>query len=54
MASVSQTAAALVNRRVHAVYRVALPVYVVLQLFVIYLWRIGPEWWLRFAHAIVG
>jgi hypothetical protein len=44
----------LVKRRVHAVYRVALPVYVLLQLFVIYLWRVGPEWWLRFAHAIVG
>jgi hypothetical protein len=44
----------LVNRRVHAVYRVALPVYFVMQLFVIYLSRIGPEWWLRIAHAIVG
>jgi hypothetical protein len=44
----------LVNRRVHAVYRVALPLYFVAQLFVIYLWRIGPQWWVHIAHSIVG
>lgn len=44
----------LVNRRVHTVYRVGLPVYVLAQLFVTYLWRVGPEWWVRIAHAIVG
>lgn len=44
----------LVNRRVHAVYRIGLPVYVIAQLFVTYLWRVGPHWWVRIAHAIVG
>jgi hypothetical protein len=44
----------LVNRRVHSVYRVAGPLYVVAQAFVIYLVLIGPEWWVRIAHAIVG
>lgn len=44
----------LVNRRVHVVYKVALPVYIVAQLFVVYISRTGPEWWLHIAHAIVG
>jgi hypothetical protein len=44
----------LVSRRVHSVYRVALPLYVVLQSFVIYLAVIRPEWWVRIAQAIVG
>ena len=44
----------LVNRRVNAIYRIGLPVYVVAQLCVIYLWRVGPEWWVRIARGIVG
>jgi len=44
----------LVNRRVHAVYRIALPVYFVAQMLIIYLWRIGPAWWIRIAHALAG
>jgi hypothetical protein len=44
----------LVNRRVNAVYRIGLPVYVATQMFVIYLWRVGPEWWVRIARGIVG
>ncbi|HZP05061.1 MAG TPA: hypothetical protein VFB43_09185 [Terracidiphilus sp.] len=44
----------MVNRRVHMVYRVGLPVYFAAQLFVIYLSRIGPEWWIHIARAIVG
>lgn len=44
----------LVNRRMHAVYRIGLPAYLVAQLFVVYLWRTGPAWWVRIAHAIVG
>lgn len=44
----------LVNRRVHTVYRVGLPVFIVAQAFVIYLSQTGPEWWLRIAHAVVG
>jgi len=44
----------MVNRRIHSVYKAGLPVYFVAQLFVIYLSRIGPGWWIRIAHAIVG
>jgi hypothetical protein len=44
----------VVNRRVHRVYAIGLPAYFVAQLVIIYLWRIGPEWWLRIAHAIAG
>lgn len=44
----------LVNKRVHAVYRIGLPAYLVAQLFVVYLWRVGPAWWVRIGHAIVG
>ncbi|MGH9560599.1 MAG: hypothetical protein ACRD3S_04015 [Terracidiphilus sp.] len=44
----------LVNRRVHAVYKVGLPAYLVAQLFVIYLWRVGPEWWVHLMRAIAG
>ena len=44
----------LVNRRVHKVYQVALPAYFVAQLFIIYLSRVGPEWWVHIARAIVG
>jgi FtsH-binding integral membrane protein len=44
----------LVNQRIHKVYRVGLPAYLVAQLLVIYLWRVGPEWWLHFTHAIAG
>jgi hypothetical protein len=44
----------LVNGRVHKVYRVGLPAYMVAQLFVVYLWRVGPEWWLHLTHAIAG
>jgi hypothetical protein len=44
----------LANGRIHSAYRIALPVYIATQLFVIYLWRVGPEWWLRIAHALAG
>lgn len=44
----------VVNRRIHNVYRVGLPVYIVAQLFVIYLSRVGPQWWVHIARAIVG
>jgi len=26
----------------------------VYQLFIVYLWRGAPSWWLRICHAIVG
>jgi hypothetical protein len=44
----------LVDRRVHKVYRVALPVLIVLQVFVVYTWRSGSSWWLGIAHAVLG
>ena len=44
----------LVNRRVHKVYLVALPVLIIAQAFVIYTWRSGSAWWLRLAHGMLG
>ena len=44
----------LVNGRVHKVYRIGLPLYVAAQLLIVYLWRIGPEWWVGVARSIVG
>lgn len=44
----------LVNRRVHIVYRIALPALVVMQVSAIYLWLGAPGWWVRIAHAIAG
>jgi hypothetical protein len=44
----------LVERRVHIVYRVALPSYVVLQVIMIYLWRGAPAWWSHIGQAILG
>lgn len=44
----------LVNRRIHTVYRVGVPVYYVAQLGVIYLVVIGPDWWVRIGRAIAG
>ncbi|HEX6772468.1 MAG TPA: hypothetical protein VF126_10620 [Acidobacteriaceae bacterium] len=44
----------LVNRRVHIVYRVALPSLLVIQVFVIYLYRGAPAWWFNIGHAILG
>jgi hypothetical protein len=44
----------LVNRRVHTVYRYALPLVIMGQGLAIYLWRGAPSWWLRITHAIIG
>ena len=44
----------LVNRRVHEVYRIGLPAYLVAQLFIVYLWRVGPEWWVHLMRAIAA
>ena len=44
----------LVNRRIHKVYRVALPAFLVAQSIVIYVSQTGPHWWIHFARAIVG
>jgi hypothetical protein len=44
----------LVNRRIHTVYRVALPVLMVSQAFVNYTWRDASGWWLSIAHSIMS
>jgi hypothetical protein len=44
----------LVNRRIHKVYRVALPAFLAAQSLVIYVSQTGPQWWIRFARAVVG
>jgi len=44
----------VVNRRVHAVYRYALPILIAGQAFTVYLWHWSPAWWLRTTHAILS
>jgi hypothetical protein len=44
----------VVNRSVHKVYRVAIPLLCAAQLVVIYLWRGSPAWWLGITKAILG
>ena len=44
----------LVNRRIHIVYRVALPSLVVVQVLMVYLWRAAPAWWSNVGQALLG
>jgi hypothetical protein len=44
----------LVNRQVHTVYRVGLPLLFAGQAFTIYLYRGAPAWWMHFTRAILG
>jgi FtsH-binding integral membrane protein len=44
----------VVDRRVHKVYRYALPALIVGQGLAMYLWRINPAWWRTSTHAILG
>jgi FtsH-binding integral membrane protein len=44
----------LVNRRIHIVYRVALPSLVVVQVLMVYLWRAAPAWWANIGQALLG
>ncbi len=44
----------LVDRRIHAVYRVALPVLIAVQALAIYLFRGAPAWWHSLTSRIVG
>lgn len=44
----------LVNRRIHVVYRIALPVLMVAQAFVNFTWRDASGWWLSIAHSILS
>ncbi len=42
----------IVNRRIHVVYRYALPVLIVCQIFAAQLWLQHPAWWMRITNAI--
>jgi hypothetical protein len=44
----------VVNGRVHVVYRVALPVLIAFQSFVLYTFLSSSPWWITIAHAIMG
>lgn len=44
----------LVDRRMHVVYRVGLPLLIAFQMLLVYLWRGSPAWWLKTCHALVG
>lgn len=44
----------IVNRRIHKVYLVALPVMAATQAFVVYVLDSGAPWWLQIATRIIG
>jgi hypothetical protein len=44
----------VVDRRVHKVYRYALPVLIAGQAFAMYLYLANPGWWQGITHAILG
>jgi len=44
----------VVDGRIHKVYLYALPVMIVGQSLVVYLWRANPAWWQAAPHAILG
>jgi hypothetical protein len=44
----------LVDRRVHKVYRIALPLMMVTQAFVIFTWLSNSPWWVRIANDLMG
>ena len=44
----------MVNRRIHAVYRYALPLLLAAQSLTMYLWRGSPAWWLRITQGMIG
>lgn len=44
----------VVNRRVHVLYRYALPPLIVGQIFIMHLFLDRPEWWAKIASAILG
>lgn len=43
----------IVNRKVHVVYRYALPALIVFQAVMIQLWLRHPAWWVKVAQAAV-
>lgn len=44
----------LVNRRIHRVYLIALPVLIVFQGLATFVWRTEAAWWVRIAHAVLA
>ena len=44
----------LVNRRVHRVYLISLPVLIACQAFVVHTYTSGAAWWLRIADRVLG
>lgn len=43
-----------VNRRIHVIYRVALPALIACQIFAVQLSLHHPAWWTRVTNAIIG
>jgi hypothetical protein len=44
----------LVNRRIHRVYLITLPVLIAGQGLAVLIWRSEAAWWVRIAHAIMA
>ena len=44
----------LVNRRVHPIYRIALPALIIMQATAMYLVLDAPAWWARLSHTIAN
>lgn len=44
----------IVTRRIHVVYRYALPVFIAAQIFVVQIWLHHPAWWVKVTNAIMG
>ena len=44
----------IVNRRIHSVYRYALPILIVCQIFAVRLAFHPPAWWVKLTNAIIG
>lgn len=43
----------IVMRRIHVVYRYALPALLAGQIFVVYTWLHASTWWMKIAHAVI-
>jgi hypothetical protein len=43
----------IVNRRIHVVYRYALPALIVCQIFAVRIWLHQPAWWVSVTNAII-
>ena len=44
----------IVNRRIHSVYKIGLPLFAAGQAIALFIVVTKPEWWAKFAFAIVG